>query len=105
MNLKRLKRSGKVLKGKVYKIKAGQENYVLKTIKNNIEVSILEIMILKNLKSPYIVNLYGFNLLPKKTALYLTLGQYNLTEAVEKSLLTEDLSVYMNQLLRGLDYL
>ena len=103
-DFKKVKKVGEGIGGKVYKIKAGKDQYVLKNIKDNIECSILEIMILQNLKSPYIVELYGFKILTKKTELYLTAGQYNLKEAVEKDLLNDHLIIYMEQLLRGLDY-
>ena len=101
---KKIQQVGEGIGGKVYKIKAGKYNYVLKNIKNNIECSILEIMILQQLKNNYIVELFGFKIMPKKTELYLTMGQYNLKEAIEKNLLSNDLTIYMSQLLRGLDY-
>lgn len=90
---------GQGVGGKVYKIKKNKKYYVLKTIKDNIESSILEIMALQNLKNPNIVQLYGFKVMIKKTELYLTLGQYNLIEM--KNININDA---IHQLLKGLDY-
>ncbi len=98
-NFKKIKAIGEGVGGKVYHVKDKNKNYVLKTIKNNIEPSVLEIMILRNLKNHYIVQLYGFKILPKKTELYLTLGQKNLKEMKDY-----DIKLAMGQLLKGLDY-
>ena len=98
-NFKKIKAIGEGVGGNVYNIKYNKTNYVLKTIKNNIEPSVLEIMTLQNLKNPYIAHLYGFKILPKKTELFLTLGQKNL-----KEMQNYDIRLAMSQLLKGLDY-
>ena len=99
----KLEKVGEGAGGKVYKIKPnlGKIKYVLKTIKNNIEVSILEMMCLQILKNPNIIQLYGFKILPKKTELYLTLGQGDLRSMIHD---LGDLNKYFKQLLKGLDY-
>ena len=103
--IKKLNKLGSGVGGDIYKIKdvKASQYYALKTIKNNLESSIVEVAILKTLlPNSYIIHLMNFDIKPHKTLLYTNVGDYNLTTGVLKH--NMNANHYIKQILQAVDY-
>lgn len=91
--------------GKIYKLQhVNTQLYALKTMKNAIENTVIEIASLKTLQnSIYIISLLEFNLTIKKSNLYLEYGQYSLTKGIQDKLIKNP-SKYFTQLIKAVNY-